>query len=53
MSGYGNSLGLPNIGGETVFDAAYQTNPLVNALAIGVLRHEDIHLASATGAGTR
>ncbi|MDO5662207.1 MAG: phosphoribosylformylglycinamidine synthase subunit PurL, partial [Brachybacterium sp.] len=53
IGGYGNSLGLPNIGGETVFDAAYQQNPLVNALAVGVLRHEDIHLASATGAGNR
>ncbi|MGP9539725.1 phosphoribosylformylglycinamidine synthase subunit PurL [Brachybacterium sp. AOP43-C2-M15] len=53
VGGYGNSLGLPNIGGETVFDAAYQTNPLVNALALGVLRHEDIHLASATGAGNQ
>ncbi|ATG51306.1 phosphoribosylformylglycinamidine synthase II [Brachybacterium vulturis] len=53
VGGYGNSLGLPNLGGETVFDAAYQTNPLVNALALGVLRHEDIHLASATGAGNQ
>ncbi|MGO2192900.1 phosphoribosylformylglycinamidine synthase subunit PurL [Brachybacterium sp. AOP42-C2-15] len=53
VGGYGNSLGLPNIGGETVFDAAYQTNPLVNALALGVMRHEDIHLASATGPGNK
>lgn len=53
VGGYGNSLGLPNIGGETVFDAAYQTNPLVNALAVGVMRHEDIHLASATGTGNK
>ena len=53
VGGYGNSLGLPNIGGETVFDAAYQTNPLVNALALGVMRHEDIHLASATGPGNQ
>src|SRR5699024_1279786 len=53
VGGYGNSLGLPNIGGETVFDAAYQSTPLVNALALGVLRHEDIHLASATGAGNK
>ncbi|MGP9694081.1 phosphoribosylformylglycinamidine synthase subunit PurL [Brachybacterium sp. AOP25-B2-12] len=53
VGSYGNSLGLPNIGGETVFDRAYQTNPLVNALCVGVLRHEDIHLASATGAGNR
>ena len=51
IGGYANSLGLPNIGGETVFDASYQNNPLVNALCIGVLRHEDIHLASATGPG--
>jgi phosphoribosylformylglycinamidine synthase II len=53
VGGYGNSLGLPNIGGETVFDASYQTNPLVNALAVGVLRHQDIHLASATGTGNK
>lgn len=53
IGGYGNSLGLPNIGGETVFDATYQTNPLVNALCLGVLRHEDIHLASATGPGNQ
>lgn len=51
IGGYANSLGLPNIGGETVFDSSYQTNPLVNALAVGVMRHEDIHLASATGQG--
>lgn len=53
IGGYGNSLGLPNIGGETVFDAAYQRNPLVNALALGVLRHEDIHLANAEGVGNK
>ena len=53
IGGYGNSLGLPNIGGETVFDAAYQRNPLVNALALGVLRHEDIHLANADGVGNK
>src|SRR5699024_7136675 len=51
VGGYGNSLGLPNIGGETVFDPTYQRNPLVNALCLGVLRHEDLHLASATGPG--
>ena len=51
VGGYGNSLGLPNIGGEVVFDASYQGNPLVNALCLGVLRHEDIHLANASGAG--
>src|SRR5689334_5074775 len=51
IGGYGNCLGLPNIGGEVVFDACYQGNPLVNAGAIGVMRHEDIHLAKASGAG--
>ena len=50
---YGNSLGLPNIGGETEFDPSYQENPLVNALCVGVLRHEDIHLANASGAGNK
>ncbi|MER7557858.1 phosphoribosylformylglycinamidine synthase subunit PurL [Nocardioides sp. NPDC126508] len=48
---YGNCLGLPNIGGEAVFDASYLGNPLVNALCVGVLRHEDLHLAKASGAG--
>ncbi|MGN6444656.1 phosphoribosylformylglycinamidine synthase subunit PurL [Amnibacterium sp.] len=50
---YGNCLGLPNIGGETVFDPVYQGNPLVNALAVGVLKHEDLRLANATGAGNK
>ncbi|WP_076465218.1 phosphoribosylformylglycinamidine synthase subunit PurL [Actinomyces mediterranea] len=51
VGGYGNCLGLPNIGGETEFDPSYQGNPLVNALCIGTLRHEDIHLANAEGVG--
>ena len=51
ISFYGNCLGLPNIGGETVFDKVYQGNPLVNALSIGALRHEDLHLASANNPG--
>lgn len=53
ISSYGNCLGLPNIGGETIFDPVYQANPLVNALAVGVLRHEDLHLANASGAGNK
>ncbi|UNX54569.1 phosphoribosylformylglycinamidine synthase subunit PurL [Georgenia sp. TF02-10] len=53
VAGYGNCLGLPNIGGETEFDASYQGNPLVNALCLGVLRHEDIHLATASGPGNK
>jgi phosphoribosylformylglycinamidine synthase subunit PurL len=51
VGGYGNCLGLPNIGGEVVFDESYLGNPLVNALAVGVLRHEDLHLAKASGEG--
>ncbi|GHG42961.1 phosphoribosylformylglycinamidine synthase subunit PurL [Sinomonas cellulolyticus] len=53
IGGYGNSLGLPNIGGEVVFDSVYQANPLVNALAVGVLRHEDLRLANASGEGNK
>ena len=51
IGGYGNCLGLPNIGGEVVFDDTYQGNPLVNALCIGVMKHSDIKLATAHGAG--
>jgi phosphoribosylformylglycinamidine synthase len=53
VGGYGNCLGLPNIGGEAVFDETYLGNPLVNALCVGVLRHEDLHLAKAAGTGNR
>ena len=53
VGGYGNCLGLPNIGGEAVFDETYLGNPLVNALCVGVLRHEDLHLAKASGVGNR
>ena len=51
VGGYGNCLGLPNIGGEVAFDPCYQGNPLVNALCLGVLRHDDVHLANASGVG--
>ncbi|WP_036226194.1 phosphoribosylformylglycinamidine synthase subunit PurL [Marmoricola sp. URHB0036] len=53
VGGYGNCLGLPNIGGEAVFDETYLGNPLVNALCVGVLRHEDLHLAKASGVGNQ
>jgi len=53
VGGYGNSLGLPNVGGGSVFDASYQGNPLVNALCVGVMKHEHIHLASAHGVGNK
>ncbi|MCL2788852.1 MAG: phosphoribosylformylglycinamidine synthase subunit PurL [Micrococcales bacterium] len=48
---YSEGLGLPCLGGETVFDPSYQGNPLVNAACIGVLRHEDLHEAAAHGKG--
>lgn len=53
VGGYGNCLGLPNIGGEAVFDDTYAGNPLVNALCVGVLKHEDLHLAKASGVGNQ
>ncbi|MGH3431360.1 MAG: phosphoribosylformylglycinamidine synthase subunit PurL [Thermocrispum sp.] len=53
VGGYGNCLGLPNIGGEVVFDPSYQGNPLVNAMCIGAMRVEDLHLAHASGAGNK
>jgi len=53
VGGYGNCLGLPNIGGEVVFDPTYLGNPLVNALCVGTMRHEDIHLAKASVIGNR
>ena len=51
VGGYGNCLGLPNVGGEVVFDPSYAGNPLVNALCVGAVRVEDIKLAHASGAG--
>ena len=53
VGGYGNCLGLPNIGGEVVFDSCYHGNPLVNALSVGKMRIEDIHLAKASGVGNK
>ncbi|MDO5067520.1 MAG: phosphoribosylformylglycinamidine synthase subunit PurL [Propionibacteriaceae bacterium] len=53
VGGYGNCLGLPNIGGEVQFHQSYASNPLVNALCVGVLRHEDLHRAFASGVGNK
>ena len=53
ISHYGNCLGLPNIGGETVFDESYSGNPLVNALCVGTLKVEDLKLAFASGTGNK
>jgi phosphoribosylformylglycinamidine synthase len=51
IGGYGNCLGLPNIGGEVVFDECYQGNPLVNALCVGVLPVERLQSMKASGVG--
>ncbi|MCU1595758.1 MAG: Phosphoribosylformylglycinamidine synthase 2 [Frankiales bacterium] len=51
IGGYGNCLGLPNVGGEVVFDPSYQGNPLVNALCLGVMPVDRIQLSAARGVG--
>ena len=48
---YGNCTGIPNVGGETVFDEAYAANPLVNAMCVGLLPAERVLRAKAIGAG--
>ena len=48
---YGNCIGIPTVGGEVYFDECYNGNPLVNALSLGVLRHEQIKRGKASGAG--
>jgi phosphoribosylformylglycinamidine synthase II len=48
---YGNCIGIPNVGGEVYFDDCYTGNPLVNALCVGVLRHEQIKRGKASGVG--
>ena len=53
IGGYGNCLGLPNIGGEVYFDESYAGNPLVNALCVGVMRTDGIKLAKADGPGNK
>jgi phosphoribosylformylglycinamidine synthase len=53
VGGYGNCLGLPNIGGEVGFDECYTGNPLVNALCVGVMRTDGIKLAKADGPGNK
>jgi phosphoribosylformylglycinamidine synthase len=51
ISGYGNSVGVPTVGGETVFDDTYAENPLVNVLCLGVLPADRLVLGQATGVG--
>jgi phosphoribosylformylglycinamidine synthase II len=51
ISGYGNSVGVPTVGGELVFDDTYAENPLVNVLCLGVLPQDRLVLAKASGEG--
>ena len=51
VGGYGNSFGVPTVGGEVGFEPCYSQNPLVNALALGIARKEDLFFAKAKGAG--
>ena len=43
IGGYGNCLGIPTVGGEVFFDPSYNGNPLVNAMCVGIVRHDDDH----------
>ncbi len=51
IAGYGNCIGIPDVGGELTFDATYSGNPLVNAMCVGIARHDEITLARAAGPG--
>ncbi len=51
ISHYGNCVGVPTVGGEVYFDSCYQTNPLVNAFALGVVKKDKIFYARAAGVG--
>jgi phosphoribosylformylglycinamidine synthase len=53
VGGYGNCLGLPNIGGELSFDPGYQGNPLLNALCVGVLPVDGLQRKAASGPGNK
>ncbi len=51
IGGYGNSIGIPTVGGEVAFDESYSGNPLVNVFCLGIARHEDIIKGTASGTG--
>ncbi|MFX3625086.1 MAG: phosphoribosylformylglycinamidine synthase subunit PurL [Ectobacillus sp.] len=51
IAGYGNCIGIPTVGGEVQFDPCYEGNPLVNAMCVGIINHEDIKKGQAHGAG--
>lgn len=51
LAGYGNNVGVPMVGGEIQFDTCYENNPLVNAMAVGLINHDDIQTGIAAGIG--
>ena len=51
IAGYGNCIGIPDVGGEVTFDTSYSGNPIVNAMCVGIARHDEITLARAAGTG--
>ncbi|MED1578683.1 MULTISPECIES: phosphoribosylformylglycinamidine synthase subunit PurL [Bacillus] len=51
IAGYGNCIGIPTVGGEVHFDQSYEGNPLVNAMCVGLINHEDIKKGQAKGVG--
>ena len=51
ISGYGNCIGIPTVGGEVAFDPCYEGNPLVNAMCVGLIDHKDIQKGQAKGVG--
>ena len=51
IAGYGNCIGVPTVGGEVCFDECYSGNPLVNAMGVGVLRHDQLQHGRAEGIG--
>jgi phosphoribosylformylglycinamidine synthase len=51
IAGYGNSIGIPTVGGEIAFDESYARNPLVNVFCLGISKTEEIVKAAASGAG--
>lgn len=51
IANYGNSMGIPTVGGEVIFEDSYQGNPLVNAMCVGLIDHDKIQKGVAKGIG--
>ncbi|WP_442870444.1 phosphoribosylformylglycinamidine synthase subunit PurL [Aneurinibacillus sp. Ricciae_BoGa-3] len=51
IAGYGNCIGIPTVGGEVYFDPSYEGNPLVNAMCVGLIKHDQIQKGVAKGIG--